>query len=152
MTACGSCGQECPRQKVIFREDGTKEEFCTLCRPEQFEKWVDPSNTHGGFRYQYEPQKYKKRDMPDGSVFWEAKDERNQDLEDQIKAQSPALKAQEEAAIEKKREARRTTPLTAVEIEQRTRMIREKLERKAKDKMTQQIKDGSWDGASPLIQ
>lgn len=125
MATC-QCGAETSRLTVVLRDKG-REEFCPRCRPEAFERWQDPSNKHGGFRWQYEPQKYIKRNMPDGSVFYEATDERNADLEAQLMAPNLDEEARKQQAIEAKRASRRTTPLTADETSFAVERARRKL-------------------------
>lgn len=116
MPKCNACGVNARRVKII-QHGKVLEECCPQCKPQDFERWQDPSNTHGGFRWQYEPQKYKKRDMPDGRILMEATDERNADLEAQLSAPSPYLEAKKQEALAIKRGRRRTSPMTKGEAE-----------------------------------
>lgn len=116
MARCGGCGAESSRVRTVLTDSAGKllpepKETCKSCDPESFDRWVDPSNKHGGFRWQYEPWKYKKRVQPDGSVLYEAKDERNSDLEAQLSAPSPYKEQKRAEALEHRRKHRRTEPL-----------------------------------------
>lgn len=116
MARCGGCGAESSRVRTVLTDSTGNllpepKETCKVCDPESFERWVDPSNKHGGFRWQYEPWKYKRRELPDGQVIYEAKDERNADLEAQLSAPSPYKEQKKAEALEHRRKHRRTTPL-----------------------------------------
>ena len=115
MAVC-DCGKEVSRFKTTFDKHGNASTVCRECHPEEFDRWVDPSNTHGGFRWQYEPQKYKKRELKDGEIFYEATDERNADLEASL-LKPGRMEEQAAKAAEEKRKHRRTKALSKSEVE-----------------------------------
>lgn len=137
MATCNGCGaQDVTRTKTILTDNqGTlleePIEFCVQCKPDEFDRWQDPSNKHGGFRWQYEPEKYKKRYKEDGSVYYEAKDERNQDLEDKIAKGDLDEQAKYQRALEKRRRenAGKRKALTPAEIESAVNTFRPRFEK-----------------------
>jgi hypothetical protein len=133
MALC-DCGEFSTRIQVKCTDDQGKslpepwKSICPKCAPEQFSRWQDPSNKHGGFRWQYEPEKYRKRQLADGMIFYEAKDERNADLEAQLLRGDPATSEAQQKAAALRRRNRRTKPLEPWEQEQAINRIRQKLE------------------------
>lgn len=135
MAVCGGCGaQGVTRTKTILTDNRGELlkkpiEFCVECKPEEFDRWLDPSNKHGGFRWQYEPEKYIKRYREDGSVFYEATDERRADLEAKLAEPADGEAEAYARAVEKKRRNRRTTPMTKGEIESTVNRLRPEFEK-----------------------
>lgn len=131
MAVCGGCGEQSSRTKTILTDDKGNLlkkpiEFCKLCKPEEFERWQDPSNKKGAWAFQAEPHKYIKRYREDGMVVYEGKDETRADLEDQLAKPAADDMAKYEAALERKRRTRRTTPLTPAELERFANLDRER--------------------------
>jgi len=106
-----ACGAESPRVRITFRGKEQIEE-CPYCAPQSFDKFKSVRDGQISMAYEYDHTHYH---FEDGKPV--LTDEGRQDLRDAATKESEDDKRALEAAVEKKRYARRTTPLTSAEIE-----------------------------------
>lgn len=146
MAICSGCGAERTRVRTIFNENGTvRKEECQSCAPGSF----DPSwlNARGVPAWEAYPEKYDLITLPDGRTGYRSKDEWRQDSEDKMRSAYERANAPDKEAIERKRQTRRTVPLTEAEIRAATERWRPILEDR------QEQSNRRWNAAiSELIQ
>lgn len=118
MSICRGCGEERTRTRTIFNPNGTvRTEECQSCSPGSFDpQWL---TARGAAAWEAYPDKYEKFSLEDGRVGYRATDEWSQDTEDKLRKSYERADHEKDATpeqIERKRQTRRTTPLTEEEI------------------------------------
>lgn len=111
MAVCDNCGSVTARVRTTFIGARAKDE-CPQCCPESFDKFKAVRDGQVTMAWEYDHKHYRLKDgIPTIT------DEGLQDLEDLATKESEDDKLALEKAIERKRRARRTAPLTPLEIE-----------------------------------
>jgi len=123
MAICGNCGSESARVRSSWTDKGVQlKDACPKCDPGSFEKIKSVRDGQITMGHEYMPQMYRK--VGDEYV---AKDELLADTEAQIldSMENSEANVAYRAAVEKKRQNRRTTPLSAAEIQQAINRVNE---------------------------
>lgn len=130
MAICGNCGAETRRVRTVMTTNGGKtllpenqrKDECPVCAPDAFPPaWLTARGVMGWEAY---AEKYDKIELPDGRIGYRAKEEFRQDTEDRIRSGSVEEQKKYAAALERKRQTRRTAPMTEDEIRARIERIR----------------------------
>lgn len=114
MAKCSNCGNEGPRVRSRWTEDGQLPDECPKCAPQSFEKFTTPSDNKIWPGWEAHPNEYEKKYDKDG-VIYERKPEYRAEQEERLRNMTEDEKAAQERAIAKKRKERRTTPMDAIE-------------------------------------
>lgn len=131
MAKCGGCGAESSRTRTRFNQqhDVIGEECDKCTRPDSFDpQWKTAKPAMGWEAY---PEKYIRKENPQGGWMYVAKDEFRQDTLDKLQSAEKREEAKYAEALEKKRRNRRLTPMTQAEIEQTLNRVRPAMEHKA---------------------
>jgi hypothetical protein len=116
MALCGNCGAEGARMRSRWVEGVQLADECPQCAPQSFDKVTDPSDKKIWIGPEYAPNDYEKKYDAQG-VYYEPKPEITAEREAKVFEDSDE-KERYEAALAKKRQERRTRPMTASELHQ----------------------------------